>query len=259
MPSSAVQPRTAGTSRDADVSRRRWIAQLVLWAAAAPARAADTVARWTPQSVPSAEPIRQLHPGGPSGLLGTGGSGALWALSARGDAPRRLAQGLDPGAPLAAGHGRIAARAADGALWTLEGESERRSAPSLLAPHSGLLNLPLAVIGISAGGGENHVVLRLEPEGRRGWSVAARSADPVLPDARPLQADLEGNGDGGHVVVLAGPDRLRYDHGVLGDAVEATRILWLDRHSLKPMRELSLPPPQVFEDIAPRAIVLARG
>ncbi len=248
----------AAAACGAGVSRRHWIAQFACFAAGAPSRAADVDSRWAHRSVPSTQPIRQLRAGGPSGLLGISASGALWALSASGGAPRRLAQGIDPVAPLASGHGRIAARAADGALWTWEGESERRSAPHLLAPDAGLLNLPLAVIGISAVGAANHV-LRLEPEGARGWAAAARSADPVLPDARPIQSDLEGNGDGGHVVVLAGPDILRYDHGVLGDAVEATRILWLDRHRLTPMRELSLPAPHVFEDISPRAVALAGG
>ncbi len=83
-----------------------------------------------------------------------------------------------------------------------------------------------------------------------------RSAEAVLPDARPLQADLDGRGDGGHLVVLAGPDAQRYRHGVLGDAVEATRVLWLERHDLAILRALELPPPFVFEDIAPRPVAL---
>jgi hypothetical protein len=68
--------------------------------------------------------------------------------------------------------------------------------------------------------------------------------------------DLDGRGDGGHIVVLAGPDGARYDHAVLGDAIEATRVLWLERHSLEVLRELSLPAPHVFEDIAPRPVEL---
>jgi hypothetical protein len=78
----------------------------------------------------------------------------------------------------------------------------------------------------------------------------------VLPDARPLQADVDGSGDGGHVVVLAGPDDQRYRHGVLGDAIEATRVCVLERHGLEQMRQLVLPPPHVFEDIAPRRVPL---
>ena len=78
-----------------------------------------------------------------------------------------------------------------------------------------------------------------------------------MPDARPILAALDrppSAGDPGEVVVLAGPDVARYQHGVLGDRIEATRILWLDRHSLRTLRELALPVPFVFEDIAPRVV-----
>jgi len=78
----------------------------------------------------------------------------------------------------------------------------------------------------------------------------------MLPDARPLQVDLDGGGDGGHIAVLAGPDASRYDHGVLGDGIEATRVLWLERHGLDVLRSLTLPAPHVFEDIAPRPVAL---
>ena len=86
--------------------------------------------------------------------------------------------------------------------------------------------------------------------------MVARSQEALLPDARPLQADLDGRGDGGHIVVLASPDAQRYRHGVLGDAVEATRVLWLERHGLSVLRALTLPAPHVFEDIAPRPVAL---
>ena len=251
-------PTAAAHARCTGLSRRDWLALFASGASLEPAHAAGADAHWAARSVPSTEPMRQLRPGGPSGLLGIGASGALWALSLTGAAPRRLALGIDPASPLATGHGRIAARAADGSLWVWDGEREQRGAPSLLAPHAGLLSLPLAVIGIAAGANAQRVV-RLEPDGGRTWSVVARSADPVLPDARPIQVDLDGSGDGGHVAVLAGPDTQRYVHGVLGDAVEATSLLWLERHSLQPMRELTLPAPLVFEDIAPRAVALARG
>ena len=250
--------RTAIDGRCVGLSRRQGLALLALFAALEPVRAAAPDARWSARSLPTVEPMRQLRPGGRSGLLGIGASGALWALSPAGGAPRRLAVGLDPATPLASGHGRIAARLADGGLWLWDGEREQHSAPQVLAAYAGLLCLPLAVIGVSAHAGAQQVV-RLEPDGERGWTVVARSADPVLPDARPLLVDLDGSGDGGHVVVLAGPDRQRYDHGVLGDAVEATRLLWLERHNLQVLRELTLPAPQVFEDIAPRAVALARG
>lgn len=162
---------------------------------------------------------------------------------------------------MATGHGRIAARTREGALWVLEGtQGPGQVAPRPgLAPHAGLLVLPLAVLGVGAAAGvatgeEGHRLLRFERLVSGGWQVVARSAEPVLPDARPLQADLDGRGDGGHVVALAGPNAQRYRHGVLGDATEATRLLWLERHDLRVMRALALPPPHVFEDIAPRPV-----
>jgi len=97
---------------------------------------------------------------------------------------------------------------------------------------------------------------RFESDSTGRWREVARSQDAVLPDARPLLVDLEGRGDGGHIAVLAGPDATRYDHGVLGDGIEATRVLWLERHGLEMMRAISLPSPHVLEDIAPRPVAL---
>ena len=99
------------------VSRRDWLALFASSASLGPAHAAGADARWAARSVPTTEPTRQLRPGGPSGLLGVGPSGALWALSLTGAAPRRLALGIDPASPLATGHGRIAAR---GRRWPLD-------------------------------------------------------------------------------------------------------------------------------------------
>ncbi len=39
---------------------------------------------------------------------------------------------------------------------------------------------------------------------------------------------------------------------MLGDGIEATHVLLLERHGLQPLRTLELPEPQVLEDIAPR-------
>jgi hypothetical protein len=216
---------------------------------------------WTVHAVPAGDPRRQLHAGGPTDLLGTGATGSLWALSPTGQAPRRIGDGLDAATPVATGHGRIVARTIAGGLWVWE-DGHARTAPSAgLAVHAGLLVLPLAVIGVVAGGASDVAppgprLARFETDGSLGWREVARSVDVVLPDARPLQVDLDGRGDGGHVVVLAGPDASRYAHGVLGDAIEATRVLWLERHGLHVLRALDLPPPHVFEDIAPRPVRL---
>lgn len=205
--------------------------------------------------LPPATPMARLHAGGPTGLLAVARDGGLWALSLQHAEPLRLGLGLDPSAPVASGHGRIAARSADGALWLLGGVSEPAQVhhDARLAPHAGLLLLRRAVLGVAA---DDHHLVRHERAAGGRWVPVVRSAEPVLPDARPLKVDLDGRGDGGHVVVLAGPDTQRYRHAVLGDAAEATRVLWLERHHLTPLRTLALPSPHVFEDIAPRPVAL---
>jgi hypothetical protein len=219
--------------------------------------APDPAASWTVRVVPADEPTRQLHADGAFGLLGTGDSGRLWSLSLTGQAPRRIAEGLDTATPIATGYGRIAARAARGGLWVWDGGRAHNFPAAGLAVHAGLLVLPLAVLAVvtdrtSAG----HRLVRFEPADAGPWREVARSLDALLPDARPVQVDLDGRGDGGHIAVLAGPDATRYDHGVLGDGIEATRMLWLERHELVVMRTMSLPAPHVFEDIAPRPVLL---
>ena len=63
----------------------------------------------------------QIAAGGPSELLGTNTSGASFVLPLHpGGIALRLAEELNPGALVAAGHGRIAAHRRDGALWVLE-------------------------------------------------------------------------------------------------------------------------------------------
>lgn len=234
----------------------------------AQAMAAPDLNSFGVRPVPSGEPMRQLHAGGPSGLLATGASGSLWALALNGQPPRRIAEGIDAATPIATGHGRISARTADGGLWVWEetgsGGRVRTSLSSRtakLSAHAGLLILPLAVLAVVTASARSadplgHRLVRFEPDPGGPWREVARSTDAVLPDARPVQVDMDGHGDGGHIAVLAGPDGSRYDHGVLGDAIEATQVLWLERHELTVLRQLSLPAPHVFEDIAPRPVVL---
>ncbi len=61
----------------------------------AQATAAPGPTPWAVSAVPAAEPMRRLHAGGPSGLLGTGASGNLWALSLKGGVQRRIAGGIE--------------------------------------------------------------------------------------------------------------------------------------------------------------------
>lgn len=63
----------------------------------------------------------QIAAGGPSGLLGTSAGGAPLVLPLHlGGIALRLAEELNSGALVATGHGRIAARRRDSALWVLE-------------------------------------------------------------------------------------------------------------------------------------------
>ena len=139
----------------------------------------------------------------------------------------------------------------------LEAGRPTQAAAPVLLPYAGLHMLPLGAIAVAEGAGGRAHAVRLEPASVGAWRETARSRDAVLPDARPQQVDLDGPlsaaGDG-HILVLGGPDTKRYGHGVLGDGIEATRVLYLERHGLDPLRTLTLPAPHVLEDTAPRPI-----
>lgn len=246
--------------RGAGITRRQWIAFTSLAMIAPRARsAAPAAASWTVRRLPSSAPLRQIRPGEARTLLAAGADGTLWSYPPH-DVPRLLATDLDFTTPVGTGYGLIAARTRDGGLL-VNADGRNRIAGSVgLAPGAGLLMLPFAVVGIVADGPHGRVV-RFEP-GAKGWTESDRSDESVVPDARPILAALDrgtGEGEPGEVVVLGGPDATRYDHGVLGDRIEATRMLWLDRHTLRTLRELTLPAPYVFEDIAPRAVTTAQG
>lgn len=204
-------------------------------------------------SLRAPERMVRLHSGGDGALLAVSSSGALWRLAS--DGWQRLGAGLDPASPVAAGFERVVGRSREGGLWVLESGRVSSHGRAALAPHAGLLVLALGVIAIEAARDGRHHVVRLEP-GAGGWTVAARSKATVLPDARPVRFDPSGttDDDDGHVAVLAGPDATRYRHGVLGDGIEATALLLLERHALEPLAQLHLPAPFVFEDIAPRPV-----
>lgn len=204
-------------------------------------------------SLRAPERMVRLHGGGDGALLAVSSSGSLWRLAS--DAWRRLGAGLDPASPVAAAFHRVVGRSREGGLWVLESGRVSSHARAALAPHAGLLVLALGVIAIGAAREGRHHVVRLEPGGG-GWHQTARSTAAVLPDSRPVQFDPSGasDDDDGHVAVLAGPDATRYRHGVLGDGIEATALLLLERHGLEPLAQLELPAPFVFEDIAPRPV-----
>lgn len=203
-------------------------------------------------SLRAPERMARLHGGGDGALLAVSSSGVLWRLAA--DGWQRLGAGLEPASPVAAGFERVVGRSREGGLWVLESGRVSSHAGVPLAAHAGLLVLALGVIAIEAAREGRHHVVRLE-RGAGGWTVSARSKATVLPDARPVRFDPSGTtDDDGHVAVLAEPDATRYRHGVLGDGIEATSLLLLERHGLEPLAQVDLPAPFVFEDIAPRPV-----
>lgn len=230
------------------------------WSAPSLALAAGPARTWSAAALTQPEALLRLHSDDALGLIGVGGSGSLFRWAAGALPPTRIAAGLDPAAPIATGHGRIAARRPDGTLALWEQGRLQGSRGVRLAPQAGLLVLPLAVIGVAVDAESTaHRLVRLEPDAAGVWREVARSTAVVLPDARPVQVDLDGRGDGGHIAVLAGPDADRYDHGVLGDGIEATQALWLERHELSTLRDFALPAPFVFEDIVLRPVPFEGG
>ena len=225
-----------------------------------PALAATGNAPAVTMALAAPQPVARIHPSGPDELLAISTTGTLWQLGPRNAAWMRLADDIDPASPMATGYGRIAARQAHGGLWAWANGRATNAPEARLAPHAGLCVLPLAIIGVTDMAGQFRVK-RFEPDREDYWRESARGTESVLPDARPLQVDLDAGqrDDNGQIVVLAGPDGNRYTHGALGDAIECTRVLYLERHGLQVLRSLTLPPPYVLEDIAPRPIAWRGG
>jgi len=193
--------------------------------------------------------VRRVDPAEDGGWWARDGAGRLWHIGQSGDTDL-VAEGLHPAGTLAVGHGRVAGRGLDGRLWVLDTHSPQAGptrSEAQLAPHGGLCMLPLAVIAVVEQAGDP-ILARFEAGAGGRWQVVARSREPVLPDAEPVVVDLDGRHGGAHIAVLAGPDAQRYPHAVLGDGIEATRVVWLERHSLDPLRSLRLGAPEVFED-----------
>lgn len=109
-------------------------------------------------------------------------------------------------------------------------------APSTVSPPT-VVDDALAFIDRS---GDLVLIARDEPE-----RVIARYAVDALPDARILH-------DGsGRMLTLAGATADRYDHGVLGDDLEATGFAIASIFSSALLAQVNLPAPDVIEGIAP--------
>lgn len=155
--------------------------------------------------------------------------GELWQTTPS----RKLAEHLSPQISPSAAYGRIAAADAQGhfLLWTPE-KTYHSDIP--LAQHATLLPLAFATIAVSHQP-DGYRLVRIETHGNRA-TVVARSDDEVLPDARPRQVNFDhADHRQGHIAVLAKPDAHTYQHGVLGDAIEARELQYLERHTLKPL------------------------
>lgn len=209
-------------------------------------------------SLQAPRPMRQLLVDARRALFALDAHGELWQR--RADDWRKVGSGLDPAAPLAAGHGRIVGRSRDGGLWVLDESLRVSVSAGELAPHAGFLVLAFGIVAVARGPGGSARLVRYDPQGAR-WAPSAHGTQPVLPDARPVQFDPRGQGDDadGQVAVYAAPDTERYRHGVLGDEIEATALLLVERHGLQPLRRIDLDASEVFEDIAPRPIAWRGG
>jgi hypothetical protein len=161
-----------------------------------------------------------------------------------------IATGWSQTAPIRFAHGRLHGISKAGELLVLESNRLASSTGAKLSLEAGLLPLPAGVIAVAANGD----LLRLEPRGDT-WQVVARNKLNALLDVRLTLADLQGDNDG-EVVALVNPNRDRYQHGVLGDTLEATSILGLERHSLEVLWRYDLPSPFVFEDLTLRPVKL---
>ena len=148
--------------------------------------------------------------------------------------------------------GRVVGVNAAGTLQVWNGHSLETAPTTDLSPLAHPVCLPGGVVAVSRAGD----LVRFDPAAG-GWREAARAAANALPDAQLTLADLDGSGP--EVVALTRPSRARYDHGILGDAAEASELSVFERHGLGVLARLSLPAPFVFEDLQARPVKLPGG
>lgn len=245
------------------IARRRIMQSLVAFAAGPVPLMMHAKSQATIGWLPSPSPIAQLSAPTADDLLAVTAAGELLRWEPGRSAWATLGRGLDPGAPLAVGHGRVAGRAAAGGLWVHQANQVAVSPSIPLSPHGGMVVLALGVIAVVFGERGTGALVRLEPDSSTTgpWREVARASVPVLPDAQPIAVDLARPGTrdagwGANIAVLAGPDSARYAHAVLGDGIEATRVLYLERHDLSVIRALDLAAPGVFEDLHLRPVTV---
>ncbi|MEY4529938.1 MAG: hypothetical protein RLZZ156_659 [Deinococcota bacterium] len=149
-------------------------------------------------------------------------------------------------APIVYAHGRLHGIGLTGELQVWQNKQLSSSQNAKLSLQAGVLPLPAGVIAVTQTGD----LVRLEDNGQT-WEITARAKLNALTDQQIGFADLEGDHDR-EVVALVGANTSRYQHGILGDSIEATAVVALERHTLEVLWRYDLPAPYVFEDITLR-------
>ncbi|WP_066804183.1 hypothetical protein [Moraxella oblonga] len=157
--------------------------------------------------------------------------GELWQIP-HPDRPAKLAEGMSDMVAPVAKFDKIAFANKDGYFTLIQNGQIHRSTVRL-SPHSAMLMLPFATIAVEIHDDGTASLVRLEVVGDEVRAVAR--FHPVLPDARPVQINFTGDNTNGHIAILSHPDSTTYQHGVLGDDIEAGQIQFLERHSLTPL------------------------
>lgn len=166
--------------------------------------------------------------------------GELWQVKQQ----HCLLNGLSTEITPKARYGKIAMADKQGNFVLWEKQQKYLSKIPLL-PNAGMEILPLATIAVTQHQQQARLV-RIETH-QQGAKVVAMADTPVLPDAQPIQVNLTGEQGQGHIAVLAQPDDHTYQHGVLGDKIEASELQFLERHTLKPLAKPLADDDLVFE------------
>lgn len=165
-------------------------------------------------------------------LLVINQQGELWRVQNQ----HCILNGLSTQISPVANYGKIAVADRQQQFLLLEKNTAYRS-NIRLSPWAGMVMLPFATIAVQDEHGIARLV-RIEKSTDRkqtDLNITARFATPVLADSQPIQINFQGDNQQGHIAVLARPDSQTYQHGVLGDAIEAGELHYLERHTLTPL------------------------
>ena len=166
----------------------------------------------------------------------------LWSVTQQ---AQKLADGVSTEIEPKAQYQRIALADQNGhfMLWTAD---KIYTSTIPLAPKATMAALNFATIAVTKQNGQFKLA-RIETQGSQA-TITATAETEVLPDAHPLQIDFDTETPNqGHIAILAKPDDATYQHGVLGDDVEAGEIQFLERHTLKPLAKKLTQQGRVFE------------